>query len=73
VIALRKRDDAATFLVVSQRSDFVRRAANLEGARALQVLAFEKHLFAGDFVKLARGDYGGAMNARRDALAGFVN
>jgi len=69
VIAGRKRDDAAPLLFVSQRLNLVRRAANLERARALQVLAFEEHLLAGDFIELARRDYRRAMNARGDALA----
>ena len=62
VVAGARRDDAAGPLVVAQRGHAVGRTAQLEGARALQVLGLEQHVRA----RPARDRAGREHGRRRD-------
>lgn len=73
MIARRERDDAALFFFRRQRLNLVRRAADLERARALKVFTLEENFLAGDVIELSGGDYRSAMNAVRDAFPRFVD
>jgi hypothetical protein len=68
VIARRIGDDAAALLVVRELGEGVVRAAELERAHALEVLALEEHLRAGERVHRARGERRRPVRAFADAL-----
>jgi hypothetical protein len=53
--------------------DLVGRAANLEGAGALQVFAFEEDFAPGNLVERVRSDDGRAVNAAGDPRRGFFD
>ena len=65
VVAGAGGDDAACTLVVAQRGHAIDRAAQLEGARALQVLGLEQHARARPARDRARRQHG---RGRHDAL-----
>src|SRR5438445_9730851 len=51
VVARRVRDDAAPALGGGERQQLVQRAADLEGSRALEILALERHAIAARVVE----------------------
>ena len=67
VVAGRVRDHAARGFAFAQRPDGIAGAAELEGAAALQVLALEVQLRAGQFVECARAQRRRDVGVRRDA------
>src|SRR5579884_1931466 len=58
MVSAGKRDDARATLVSVQLDDAIVRAAKLERAHSLKILAFEKNLRAGARVQRARGHHG---------------
>jgi hypothetical protein len=64
------RDDAAFGDSVVERPHRVARAAKLERADALEILAFEDDPASGGIVDGTRREYGCAMRVRRDARGG---
>src|SRR2546427_19320 len=62
VVARRVRDDAARAVGVGERAELVERAADLEGSRALEVLALEEHAVAARVVERLRRDGRGAVD-----------
>src|SRR5688500_9042747 len=64
------RDHAARGLAVAERPYRIAGATELEGAGALQVLAFEEQLGTGERVERARTHDGRAVRMRRDARRG---
>lgn len=58
MVARRKRDDARRALPLVELRQCVERAAKLEGAHALEVLALEEHLRAEHLVDGAGGQHG---------------
>ena len=70
VVARAGGDDAAGALLRRERVDGVERAANLEGARVLQLLALERDGDAREALDRARGPDGRLERAPGDGLAG---
>src|ERR1043166_5933070 len=70
VVAGREGDDAARALLIRERENLVGRAAHLEGAGALEVLALEEDAAARQPVEGARGDDGRAVDEGADARLG---
>ena len=68
VVARRMGDDPARPLLVAQPADRVVRAAKLECAHALQVLALEKQLRPADVIEQPRRGDRGAVGDAGDAL-----
>ena len=73
VVAGREGDDAAAAFVGREARQGVVGAAELEGARALQVLALEEHLGAGARVHGARRDDRRAMRGAGDLARGALD
>jgi hypothetical protein len=73
VIARRKGYHAARALFRRQERQGIVRAAKLEGARPLKVLAFEIHAAAGHLVERFRGDDGRAMRLAVQPRGGGLN
>ena len=73
MITGRESDDALLLLFRRQRLNLVRRAANLESARALKVFALEKDFLTGGFVELPRRQDRCAVNAGGDSVSCFVD
>src|SRR5262249_12696723 len=68
MISRRKREHPAALLIRRKLGKRVVGAAELERAHALQVLALEEHVGAGELVDLARSHDRGAARVRFDAL-----
>ena len=71
MVARREGDDAVLALVRSQRMQGVVGAAELEGARALEVLALEEDARSRALVDGARGQDGSAMGDPAEPLRGL--
>jgi hypothetical protein len=70
VVARGERDDPPGALGRRQRGELVQRAADLEGAGALEVLALEEHLMPAGVVERLAADDRRAMDARAQPPGG---
>ncbi len=66
VVARRRRDDAARAAVLAERGELGRHAADLERARALEVLGLQRDDAAGALGDRARGEHRRAPGDRLD-------
>ena len=67
VVTARLRDNAASRFLFAKRKNSVAGATNLEGARSLEVFAFEEKASAGHAIERGGGQYRRAVYARLDA------
>src|SRR5437773_11369711 len=73
VIPRRIGDQPLGKVSLRQRKDQIRRAADLERAALLEILALEKRTHAGFGVEGVRAEHGRALGYRPNALGGLMH